>query len=209
MSSFLSPGGRATSGLFGVNITPEIGPLSWSRPQQAAFLILFWNRLKSFVVGREYKWAETLLKDSPGPDMRSAPFSGDRTMLNQEQGVRGVLAVGNDLFLAVARNEPQTFSWESSVLSGVSTTEEDVTVALGELKRITLANWIDDAAEAISSFDWRSADAPGLDDEERLRKRAFRGSGGYVALREQLLKHIAQQRQRVAPVAGALAGQRA
>ena len=213
LSSFLAPGGKGRSarGLFCADITPTTGPLSWARPQQAAFLILLWRKIHEAVRSRKHQWVEQLLRPEGQEalvDDAEPAFSGTRTMLNQEQGVRGVLAIGNDLFFELAHREPGLFEWPTSVAAGGVTLTEDVTVALRELEQMPLAAWIIEIAQEMSSFDWRSADAPNLDEQTRLIKRAFRGSGGYVALREQLLSHIARSGGRVSQIAGELAAQK-
>jgi hypothetical protein len=42
----------------------------------------------------------------------------------------------------------------------------------------------------MASFDWRSADAPDLSEQDKLIRRAFRGSGGYAALRGEIIKYL-------------------
>lgn len=196
--SFLSPGGgRSAKGLFAANITPTTGPLSWSRPQQAAFLVTLWDAIKNAVCNPELDWVKPLIgpngQQTPEPSSSSEiAFTGPQTMLNQEQGVRGILAVANEIFFSLARDSLALFEFNTSIVAGVATTPEDVTTALDELNGTELKALIISFAEAIAKFDWRSANAPGLNDQLKLEKRAFRGSSGYVALREQLLLHIAK-----------------
>jgi hypothetical protein len=56
-------------------------------------------------------------------------------------------------------------------------------------------------AEHLASYDWRTSATPGLSDDERLRKAAFRGSGGYKELRRQLLLHLEQAKGEVGQAA--------
>lgn len=204
-TSFLSTGsGRSANGLFAADITPASGPLPWSRPQQAAFLILLWEGVKVSILRDQHGWVEELTRpngqDTIDPDPVHA-FIGNRTMLNQEQGVRGVLAVANEIFFSIAKLNPELFDFETRIIPGAATTPEDVSVALSEITRSALAQQIADFGTQIAGFDWRSADAPSLTDEERLLKRAFRGSSGYVALREQLYRHLAAGPKEIAGVA--------
>lgn len=204
-TSLLSTGsGRSASGLFAAEITPATGPLPWSRPQQAAFLISLWATIREAIVHAEHDWVEQLTRPNGqgmlAPDPTEA-FTGDRTMLNQEQGVRGVLAVANEIFFSLAQLKPGLFEIETKIVAGTATSPEDVSIALGELEGSELLERIRDFGSAIAGFDWRSADAPGLSDDQRLLKRAFRGSSGYVALREQLFRHLSTGPQEIAEVA--------
>jgi hypothetical protein len=194
-STLLSPGsGRSLNGLFAADISPASGPLPWSRPQQAAFLILLWAELRTAVLDGSHDWAAQLAEPAGQRTLDVNPevaFTGSRTMLNQEQGVRGVLAVVNEMFFALARLQPQMFELETNTVPGAATSAEDVSLALTEFRRSALFPLVFEVARALATFDWRSADAPGLDEDQVLRKRAFRGSSGYVALRQQLLGHLA------------------
>lgn len=204
-TSFLSTGsGRSASGLFAAEITPVTGPLPWSRPQQAAFLIKLWEAVRQAIVQIKHDWVEQLVRPN-GQDTFDynaiEAFTGNRTMLNQEQGVRGVLAVANEIFFALAQLRPTLFELETRIVAGAATNPEDVSIALVELEASELIEQIRDFGLAIAGFDWRSADAPGLSDEQRMLKRAFRGSSGYVALREQLFRHLAAGPKEIAEVA--------
>lgn len=204
-TSFLSTGsGRSASGLFAAEITPATGPLPWSRPQQAAFLIALWTAIRQAIIQAKYEWVEQLATPNGqltlDHDLTEA-FTGNRTMLNQEQGVRGVLAVANEIFFSLAQSKPKIFEFETRIVAGTATSPEDVSIALGELEGSELLDRIKEFASGIAGFDWRSADAPGLSDDQRMLKRAFRGSSGYVALREQLFRHLTVGPKEIAEVA--------
>ncbi|MCP1197260.1 DGQHR domain-containing protein [Acetobacter senegalensis] len=189
-TSFLSTGsGRSAKGLFAANITMSQGPLPWSRPQQAAFLILVWSYIRDAITALKPEWARALAKPNGQETLDNSldvAFTGNRTMLNQEQGVRGILTVANEIFYGLAQIDPVRFDLDTSILAGTATTADDVTLAIQELKNSPLAACIQDFSQRIVGFDWRSADAPGVSDADQLLKRAFRGSSGYVALRKQL-----------------------
>jgi hypothetical protein len=161
-------------------------------------LIALWAELRRVVLASDYEWVESLRgnndqQDDFLPRNDQTPFVGSRTMLNQEQGVRGVLAVANELFFLLARSDRAAFDWSVDLSVGVSTTVEDVSDALASLGGQAFAPWIAEVCASFASFDWRSADAPGLSEEQRLTRRAYRGSGRYVSLREQLMRHVAAQ----------------
>lgn len=204
-TSFLSAGGgRAANGLFAANVTPAAGPLRWSRPQQAAFLIALWSAVHQSVINADHDWIKQLTHPNGQETLDNDPaqaFIGNRTMLNQEQGVRGILAVANEIFFSLAQLRPEIFDIDTAVVPGTATSSEDVSTALNELEASELNKSIRDFGAAISGFDWRSADAPGLNDEQRMLKRAFRGSSGYVALREKLFQHLSAGPKEIAQVA--------
>lgn len=208
-SSYLGPGGRgrAARGLFAADVGN--GPLDWQRSQQAALLVELWRGIYHHISEADPRWARLLRVrekgKSPQRAAREDPFSGTRTILNQEQGVRGVLAASNEILFDEARNNPDLFEWDLGVEVGTSTTVDDVTFALKKLRRLKLAGFLKNLSIAIAEFDWRSAEAPNLSDNQRLMRRAFRGSGGYVALREQLLAHLASSPGAVGERATALA----
>lgn len=58
-------------------------------------------------------------------------------------------------------------------------------------------------ANGLSCFDWRSLEGPGVkgDEDVEVRKRSYRGSGGYAALREDVLRTIAEDNNPVGRVA--------
>jgi len=203
-SSFLAPGGRgrSTDGLFAAAATSD-GPLPWSRPQQAALLIALWNDLKEVVGRSQQPWALALRSEEPSLlyDCDRA-FEGSKTILNQEQGVRGVLSVGNDLLFALARQDYDLFHWDGEVDAGASTTVEDVQTELEIFKSTRLSRAVREIGEALGSFDWRAASAPGhWEQEEHLARLAFRGSGGYTLFRRMLLEHLRKQGGRPAELA--------
>jgi hypothetical protein len=196
LATFLASGtgGRATKGLFGSPLSAAEGPLDWPRAQQAALLVYLWTALERAVTAGHRDWSDPL-KEQAGEILEegSLPaFNGPSTMLNQEQGVRGVLSVANDILFNLGRLDRSTFELPTNADVSAATTVEDVDVALDELKRSAVAAVLDSLAEGLATFDWRSVDAPGLSDQDRLIRRGFRGSGGYVALREQLAAHLAK-----------------
>lgn len=214
-STYLASGGsgRGSRGLFTSETSPVDGPLDWTRGQQAAFLILVWQRLRASVVDGNAHWMRVLREEDEAavrltPELEPA-FNGRKTMLNQEQGVRGVLSVTNELFFRMAVRDRSAFEWRSLTPGGGETSIDEVSEELTVLKASPLAVTVDKVSKAIAEFDWRSADAEGLDDNLRLLKRAFRGSGGYVALREQLLEQVARGGDNAELAAEALAQLRA
>lgn len=193
-STFLASGhGKGTKGLFGCSVSDTIGPLPWTRPQQAAFLIQLWSFMRDEVAHSSEPWVIDLRsgasKQRPleleGLDDQA--FLGSQTMLNQEQGMRGLLSVANEIFFAAAL-QLGLDKWEPEVISELPETE--IAEAIETLNKMPFIPFMAEFAKCAAKFDWRSADAESLQEKEKLMRRAFRGSGGYAALRDELLKHL-------------------
>jgi len=197
-STFLAAGrGKGTKGLFGCNISDTLGPLPWTRSQQAAFLIFLWQHCEQAVKASTASWAEALRRPDKRQDNLSLTeavdpaFAGPYTMLNQEQGVRGLLSVTNDLFFNFA-TELDLASWETDEDRGSVTDDAEISDALKSIRRQRFGAFMKALVQALAEYDWRSADAPQLSDDQKLKRRAFRGSGGYAALRDDLIKSLSR-----------------
>jgi DGQHR domain-containing protein len=187
--------GVKIGGLFGAPVGTDQLVLPWTREQQAAFLIFLWQEVQSAVEEVEADWANYLrdleqertglIPDGNGDE---PAFSGRYTLLNADQGVRGVLHVSNDLcFLAASKL--RLADW-CDARTSESSDEEEVTLQLKQLADQPAAVFLTDLAQALASFDWRTYGTPRLPEEERLRAAAYRGSSGYKELRRQLLAHV-------------------
>jgi hypothetical protein len=138
-------------------------------------------------------WAEKLRSENVEQKAKAADdpaFTGPFTLLNQDQGVRAVLHITNDL--AFVRNEELGLrKW------GTDTQGDDeikmITNAIASMPK-QISEFLALLTEGLAEFDWRSANAPGLSEHERLTKLVYRGSGGYAEFRRQLLNHMVQQR---------------
>lgn len=116
--------------------------------------------------------------------------------------MRGILALSNDLFYLLAQKERNSFEIEPEYSTIGSETENlHVDIAVSALKKHAIYGYIDEFAKFASSYDWQSADAPSLTEDEKLKKRAFRGSGGYVAIRSELARHLQQSDSSMAQLA--------
>jgi len=182
-------------GLFGSPVGSHKQTLPWSRTEQAAFLIVIGQFLRNVIKNCSEKWATTLRNQKERnlfeKDMDMA-FYGPNTLLNQDQGIRAMLYITNDLCY-VRCDYLSLGSWGGDSGLGGSD-EERVTRAIKSLKKQTkITNFLKSIAEIMATYDWRASGAPGLSDEESMLKAAFRGSGGYKELRKHLLKHMAQK----------------
>jgi hypothetical protein len=136
-------------------------------------------------------WAQALRQDAqPGlfEEERDLAFAGPYTLLETDQGIRGILHVTNDLCYFRAR-ELDLESW--STRSDVAASDvEGVTEALTSLRRHSVGKFIGGLAGCLATYDWRTSSHPSLTPQAKTSKAAFRGSGGYRELRRALLLHM-------------------
>ena len=204
----------SVGGLFGAKIGRDREALNWSGAQQAAFLIVMGRKLHQAIAESYEPWAESLrdahdawLQDNPlEPDPlegKEPAFYGQHTLLNQDQGIRGALHITNDLCFVEA-DELRLDEWARQHYAS-SSDEEAVTAAAEELEQLPAGRFLERIAQSLASYDWRTSSAPGLSDQERTVKAAFRGSGGYKVLRIQLLRHVVDQGDALATTAASVA----
>ena len=179
-------------GLFGSVVGEHRTVLPWTRIEQAAFLIVTGQAIKKAISKLDEPWMVALRaqhRESLFERNEDAAFVGPNNLLNSDQGVRAILQVVNDVFFIQA-DELRLHHWGGDQeefgndLEGI----DSVIRSLNKQRRIT--SQMRQLAEALACYDWRSSSGPDLDDEESLRKAAFRGSGGYRELRRDVLRHL-------------------
>jgi hypothetical protein len=180
--SFEGPGVKI-GGLFGAPVGADRLVLPWSRQQQGVYLIAIWKKMQEAVGNSQAEWTQKLR--TAGETKPDPAFSGHQTLLNQDQGVRAFLHITNDLAF-VRHEELKLRDW--SVETG-DNDEAAISEALRHIP-VPIEDFLEQIAVSLAQFDWRTVNAEGLTDEEKLRKLVFRGSGGYSEFRRQLLKHI-------------------
>ena len=187
-------------GLFGSLLGSHGTVLPWSRLQQTAFLTLMGNELKAAIGASREAWAEALRGEQAQADDDDLAFVGPNNLLNQDQGVRVLLQVVNDLYfvradalglLELADAEEEGDTEVDVIINMVDWFERQIAV-IGFLRKIT---------ESLATYDWRSSQAPGLTEDARILKAGFRGSGGYRVLREHVLRHVAAETGDIASAA--------
>ena len=187
--------GRGTTigGLFGARLGKHEEVLPWSRAQQAAFLIYMGRCVREAIEDSKDRWAKSLravpVQGKIGKVTEDPAFYGAHTLLTADQGIRGLLYVTNDICYVRAK-ELKLQNWVNDSEAGASD-EEAVRAALGSLKAQPVAAFLKDIAEGLSKYDWRTSSFPDLNETERIRKAALRGSGGYRELRQDLLRQLA------------------
>ena len=190
-------GHTAPGGLFGSPMGSHETVLPWTLEQQAAFLIFLGQRLRAAVEEFDEEWMSALRQRWSDPEDQGDPaFVGRHNLLNQDQGLRAFLQVSNDVCYVA----PEHWLQEEELVSVPSDPDESdgVAAALRHFeKNELLCAHIDELSQTLAEFDWRSSDAPDLTPDEHLRKSAFRGSGGYRMLREELLRHLSDDESTV------------
>lgn len=175
-------------GLFGAPRGAHKPVLGWSRAQQSAFIILIWEAMEKAVKNSKDMWAEDLRKKTAKSDNDPA-FAGSYTLLNSDQGVRGVLAVFNDLCWIMS--DQLALDGLASELSGDGTAESAISKALTKMRPSAAGRFVNLIAKDLARYDWRTSAAPGLSEDTRSSKARFRGGTGYRELRSDLLRHLA------------------
>ena len=212
MASFVKQAegtGTKLGGLFGAPSTTNTLLFPWNRPMQAAILIAAGNAFKNHVEKIKMKWATDLRQiDEVNLFKGDDPaFYGEHSLISTDQGIRGFLFTVNDLCFAHAK-ELKLTEWQWESINGEAknkdlpaTEEHLVSIAIKSFKKTDGAKFIDEIAQGLSSYDWRTSSTPTLNDSERLHQSVFRGSSGYKEIRQQLLEHLSDQSGRIALVA--------
>lgn len=208
MATFVRPWagrGKRTGGLFGSRIADDEEVLGWSRAQQAAFLIAAWEAFRAAVAAAKgTPWIDDLIENKT-PDGDHPAFYGSHSLIPTDQGVRGFLHVLNDIFIFLApRWNLRSWRFAENATAG---DERAVNAAIESLAMSEIQPRLEEFAQNIVSFDWRSSSAPSLNSEQRRAKLVFKGSGGYSELRTQLLEHLAEDDGDIAKAANAILGE--
>ena len=179
-------------GLFGGQVDPidSTRVLMWSRPQQAAFLIQLWKCIEEHVRRSDAEWATDLRDKAPAdgtPQGQDPAFAGIYSLLNTDQGVRGVLHASNDVTFGLV-GELNLQEWRRDREKDATDIEE-VTLALKEFaaSHREILNFLDRLGACISRFDWRSGGTPGLPEDVRNQQLVYRTGTGYREVRRKLL----------------------
>ncbi len=197
ISTYFATGrGSGRYGLFQADLPRQQEPLSWTRPQQAAFLIQLWSDIREAIeINAATHW---WLRCYGGRDNPHRGFLDKTSMLNQDMGIRAVLAVTNDIMYRQAsawRLDSWEFSSDDTISEGV------IAAALHSLSNAPFRVEMIALAAHLVAFDWRSYDGPEVSADEGRIKRSYRGSGGYTALSEDVLSTIAMGDDHVAQIA--------
>ncbi|WP_374220889.1 DGQHR domain-containing protein [Nocardioides sp. SYSU D00038] len=181
-------------GLFGGGEFDGQGGLDWPRVQQAAYLVACWRAMDDAVADCDESWATELRDLQAEGDLDSVAdpaFASPYSMLASDQGVRPLMGLFNDLSYA-ATQALKLRQWRvGQVVDDLN--PDEVSRIVEEFSEQPASSFLTKIAEGLATYDWRSSKAPGLDDDIRGRKLAFRGSSGYKELRRQLLDHLYEE----------------
>lgn len=197
--------GRRVSigGLFGTPIGHHDTVLSWTRPEQAAFLIVIGQEIREAISDSSEPWMLALREQEvlpPEMEDDDAAFVGGNNLLNSDQGVRALLQVANDLCF-IRADELGLHLWGGRQFDESKDLEE-ISISVDFLRdQSEICIFLREMAQGLARYDWRASSAPGLTEEQRVRKAAFRGSGGYRELRRDVLKHLSRTKGVVANAA--------
>jgi DGQHR domain-containing protein len=204
LAAYVKPwGGRGVrvGGLFGSRVGEDEQILPWSRFQQAAFLIVLGQELRRAIEDTNASWAEDLRRRTPPEEAgQDAAFYGDHSLLNQDQGIRAVLHVTNDLCHKAA-DQLGLHSWAGVVVRQGSDEAQVSSMVASLRKQVRIRRFLKDLSAVLASYDWRASKAPGLTTQQSREKARFRGSGGYGELRRDVLIHLSQTKWKYAGVA--------
>lgn len=195
-------GGSTIGGLYGQEIgDDEEMILPWKRQEQAAFLIFSWRALADAIEATQADWAKSVrdtftekqMEMGEHPGELDPAFASKQSLLNTDQGVRGFMYLLNDLCL-VSADDLDLVDVFANIedAADMDSDEEEVRRALDLISKTAVADFVETLCESLASFDWRTSSAEGLDEQARLEKSAFRGSGGYRLLRKALLGHLGE-----------------
>ena len=180
--------GVRIGGLFGSRVGAHKTVLPWNLSEQAAFLIFVGNAVRRVIEDAKHEWAEEL-RNRVETEKGDAAFFGQHNLLNQDQGIRTLLQVTNDLCYMNADQLALDDLVSPKRRSGRD--NESLLEAIAEFSEsVDLSRFISELAEGLASYDWRASGCPGLTEEQRTLKASFRGSGGYRELRRDVLKHL-------------------
>ena len=192
--------GTSIGGLFGAEIYANSAEvLSWSRTQQAAFLVVVWQLVASAVATTNENWAQHLRRiplqrqlSSHALQELDPAFISNYSLLATDQGVRGVLQVTNDMcYVGAERLHLTTWYWTSAA-GGDLIENSAVDEAIESLENTPSLDWLKLIAEELMKVDWRTSSTPDLDQATSRAQMIYRGSGGYKELRQQLIHTLEQ-----------------
>jgi DGQHR domain-containing protein len=174
-------GGSKIGGLFGASIdslSDEV--LYWSRTQQSAFVIKVWQECSSVFESSQEAWAINLR------EIEDSILFNKYSMITNDQGVRGILQIVNDL-MYVGAEKLELNKWEYSYASDEINMDE-VSLAIQSLNETKIEAFLNTIFSKLQEFDWRLSKTPGLPEDIRKQQMIFKGSSGYKELRKQLLE---------------------
>ena len=154
--------GANIGGLYGAPVGSQQSVLPWSRAQQAAFLIAAGQRMRDAVAEVDLPWTEALRrhdtqevqlfeKEEGSTEKKDEAFYGAQTLLNQDQGIRGLLYATNHLCYVKAE-ELDLRGWVTNEDAGAAD-EHAVSDALASLEGHPAYEFLGLVARGLAGFD--------------------------------------------------------
>jgi len=194
-------------GMYSDKLNETYKIITWNRSQQAAFIILLWQKIADAVESCKEEWAQKLRTEEKQSSIfeinkeekLDKAFTSKNSFLSRDQGVRGILSFANDLFYIAANYNDIDFNefvWLDD-LDEISASTESQKYSIGEAIRIFQGNGefiklIENFAEASCLVDWRTSSANFEKDSDKERQMKYRGSGGYSEFWKELSSKYAQ-----------------
>lgn len=182
-------------GFYGVAQQGE-AVIPWNRKQQAAFLIFLGSALKKAIrLKTDVPWISSI-NNGQLQDLSTPGFESKESLLATDQGIRGLLDVANLVLCSLYSELKESyFSWRYDEVGEGGCEDIDALIASLEKSKLAFAEMTMRLMDLLAEFDWRGYNAQFAADEEneKMRKAGFRGSGGYKLIRNELLKHIRQR----------------
>lgn len=163
--------------------------IRWRRPEQAAFLILCWNAVRSAVSVSKASWKLELAENAgkSGDAAAAYAFAGPYSLLATDQGFRAISFAYNSLaqlvydkigLLEIEGSEDESEPNDELVAKSLKQLESNRSLA-------TFINAV--ATALVEGVDWRTSAAPGITDQDKVVQGQYRGSSGYKALNKAAL----------------------
>lgn len=199
--SFFKKTKRGPSGLFSDVIGKMNEELKWVRPQQAAFLILLWDSIAKalrteVLESGKVVWVDKIRNESFQLSSLEKELQLDKSFvsktsnLSRDQGVTGISLFANDFFYILASESDIDFNdieWDSEI-DERQIENSSIDLAISKFINHPVHSYIQQFAEEISKFDWRTSAAEFDDPLQVDLHKKYRGSGGYREVWKDLLK---------------------
>lgn len=165
----------------------------WPRLCQALFLMYLGVKLKEAINrDTESPWIRALT-DGELKGVGVTAFESPCSLLNTDQGVRGLLDVTNSIFCALYAELKEEYQLASEDLVDGAISFKDYAVHLNRAAP-KLCSLIEEMSNVIARYDWRSFEADFRNDPNgeliKNAKAGFRGSSGYRLIRDDLAKYV-------------------
>lgn len=204
-------------GLFGsIDRDSHERVIPWNRTQQIAFLIAAWRSVAKATETSDAPWAtacresyaklDQATQEKINPYGLDAAFSGPHTLLATDQGVRAISSLFN-AFSVVAWSDIGLEQWQDDSISDDAPNDEKISTALQSLDgQPDILDFLTKLSESLvdSGFDWRTSGEPSLKagpSDLQLRQAAYRGSSGYRALQENIIRGLTESEGDMAALA--------